>query len=134
VRCFPCRALDAAELYGGDDLHLPLGAGLIDIPRCIRALQEIDYDGSITLEVFTPNREYLSYSRDVLHRVLGAPEAIRQRPFAILEKGSGVFSAPLTGGLLLFGVHRPVCRARKRLPTPFFYACRASSARTAFRY
>jgi sugar phosphate isomerase/epimerase len=58
---------------GGDDLHLPLGAGLIDIPRCIRALQDIDYDGTITLEVFTPNREYLIYSRDVLRRIWGLP-------------------------------------------------------------
>lgn len=61
---------------GGDDLHLPLGAGLIDIPRHLRTLQKIGYDGTITLEVFTPNREYLIYSRDLLRRVWAhsAPE------------------------------------------------------------
>lgn len=54
---------------GDDDLHLPLGAGLIDVPRHIQTLQKIGYDGTITLEVFTPNREYLIYSRDLLRHV-----------------------------------------------------------------
>uniref|UniRef100_C6DZM7 Xylose isomerase domain protein TIM barrel n=1 Tax=Geobacter sp. (strain M21) TaxID=443144 RepID=C6DZM7_GEOSM len=48
---------------GGDaDLHLPLGAGVIDIPRHLAVLKKIGYDGTITLEVFTPDTSYLKYS------------------------------------------------------------------------
>ncbi len=58
---------------GDDDLHLPLGAGLIDIPRHVRMLQQAGYDGTITLEVFTPNRDYLAYSRDLLRELWDRP-------------------------------------------------------------
>ena len=48
---------------GGDaDLHLPLGAGVIDIPGRLAALKKTGYDGTITLEVFTPDPSYLKYS------------------------------------------------------------------------
>jgi sugar phosphate isomerase/epimerase len=51
---------------GHADLHLPLGAGTLDQRTAIRALKKCGYDGTITLEVFTPDRHYLKYSRDVL--------------------------------------------------------------------
>jgi sugar phosphate isomerase/epimerase len=51
---------------GNADLHLPLGAGDIDVPSAIRALKRCGFDGTITLEVFTRDRHYLAYSRDVL--------------------------------------------------------------------
>ena len=54
---------------GLEDLHLPLGAGNVDVPRTIRALKRCGYDGTITLEVFTPDRHYLTYSRDVLRKM-----------------------------------------------------------------
>jgi len=54
---------------GFADLHLPLGAGNIDLPRVIRCLKRRGYDGTITPEVFTSDRRYLTYSRDVLKRV-----------------------------------------------------------------
>jgi sugar phosphate isomerase/epimerase len=53
---------------GGADLHLPLGSGTVDYRAAVRALQACGYDGTITLEVFTPDRQYLRYSRDVLQR------------------------------------------------------------------
>lgn len=53
---------------GSADLHLPLGAGTIDTARYVRALQSSGYDGTITLEVFTPDRQHLAYSREVLRR------------------------------------------------------------------
>jgi hypothetical protein len=31
-------------------------------------LQSVGYDGTITLEVFSPDRHYLEYSRDLLRR------------------------------------------------------------------
>ncbi len=54
---------------GHADLHLPLGAGSLDLPRAVRALQSCGYDGTITLEVFSPDRHYLEYSRDRLRQV-----------------------------------------------------------------
>lgn len=54
---------------GHADLHLPLGAGVIDVAEHLRALKASGYDGTITLEVFTPDRHYLTYSRDQLRRL-----------------------------------------------------------------
>lgn len=53
---------------GSADLHLPLGTGLIDTAHYVRSLRSIGYDGTITLEVFTPDRHFLEYSRDVLRQ------------------------------------------------------------------
>ena len=53
---------------GHADLHLPLGAGNLDLRRAIMALQRCEFDGTITLEVFTPDRHYLAYSRDILRK------------------------------------------------------------------
>ncbi|MGA8026504.1 MAG: sugar phosphate isomerase/epimerase family protein [Bryobacteraceae bacterium] len=54
---------------GSADLHLPLGTGTVDLRRSVQALQKCGYDGTITLEVFTPDRSYLIYSRDVLRKI-----------------------------------------------------------------
>lgn len=51
----------------GDD-HMPLGAGRIDWPRVIRMLKQIGYDGTITLEVFATDRDYLLRSAEKLRR------------------------------------------------------------------
>ncbi|MGH2747092.1 MAG: sugar phosphate isomerase/epimerase family protein [Actinomycetota bacterium] len=51
---------------GGDDLHLPLGAGLIDWKGMLGALKAHGYDGTITLEVFSREREHLRTSRRLL--------------------------------------------------------------------
>ncbi len=53
---------------GSADLHLPLGSGTLDLNRAVRALKKDRYDGTITLEVFAHDREYLRYSRDLLRR------------------------------------------------------------------
>jgi sugar phosphate isomerase/epimerase len=54
---------------GGSDLHLPLGAGTVDTAHYVRSLQSAGYDGTITLEVFTPDRQHLDYSRHVLRKI-----------------------------------------------------------------
>ena len=51
---------------GHADLHLPLGAGTVDLRAAIAALQTCGYDATITLEVFTADRFYLAHSRDLL--------------------------------------------------------------------
>lgn len=49
---------------GGDgDLHLPLGAGVIDWRWAAGALKKAGYDGTVTLEVFSREREHLRTSR-----------------------------------------------------------------------
>jgi sugar phosphate isomerase/epimerase len=53
---------------GSADLHLPLGAGSMEIDHYIELLQSIGYDDTITLEVFTPDRHHLAYSHDVLRQ------------------------------------------------------------------
>ena len=47
------------------DQHLPLGAGKIDIPRAVKELRGF-YDGTITLEVHSQDRDYLRISREKL--------------------------------------------------------------------
>jgi sugar phosphate isomerase/epimerase len=51
---------------GSADLHLPLGTGTVDLIGAVRSLKRLGYDGTITLEVFTPDRHHLAYSRDLL--------------------------------------------------------------------
>ncbi len=63
---------------GSADLHLPLGAGTVETAHHIRSLQAVGYDGTITLEVFTPDRQHLAYSRQVLRRLWD--ESTRARP------------------------------------------------------
>jgi sugar phosphate isomerase/epimerase len=53
---------------GTADLHLPLGTGNLDFINPLRALQTWGYDGTITLEVFSEDRQFLAYSRDVLKK------------------------------------------------------------------
>ena len=54
---------------GSEDLHLPLGAGTIEVAHYVHLLQASGYDGTITLEVFSPDRQYLAYSRDLLRKI-----------------------------------------------------------------
>jgi sugar phosphate isomerase/epimerase len=54
---------------GSADLHLPLGTGTVDVRRAVRLLKSHRYDGTITLEVFTPDPHHLAYSRDLLQRI-----------------------------------------------------------------
>jgi sugar phosphate isomerase/epimerase len=48
---------------GDDDLHLPLGAGAIDWRRAVGWLKDAGWDGTVTLEVFSREREHLRTSR-----------------------------------------------------------------------
>ena len=60
-----------SENDGTADQHLPLGSAprsTTDWPQHIRTLKATGYDGTITLEVFSPQKEYLLLSRDLLRR------------------------------------------------------------------
>ncbi len=54
---------------GNEDLHAPLGFGTVDVRGAVEGLKRCGYNGTITLEVFTPDRRHLAYSRDVLRRM-----------------------------------------------------------------
>ena len=54
---------------GAADLHLPLGTGSVDVRGAVQLLQRHGYDGTITLEVFTPDPHHLTYSRDLLQKL-----------------------------------------------------------------
>jgi len=55
--------------FGKEDNHLPIGAGLIDFDKIIKGLKEAGYSETITLEVFSKDRDYLRISRDKLKRM-----------------------------------------------------------------
>jgi sugar phosphate isomerase/epimerase len=52
-----------------EDLHLPLGAGTIPWKKIVSRLKKSGYDGTVTLEVFSPDRRYLLFSRDKLREL-----------------------------------------------------------------
>jgi sugar phosphate isomerase/epimerase len=56
----------ANDNLGKEDDHLPIGAGTIEFPKLVKALTAIGYDETITLEVFSKDRDYLRLSRDKL--------------------------------------------------------------------
>jgi len=55
---------------GSGDLHLPIGCGNIDWCETLRCLKRY-YDGTITLEIFSPDRNYALYSRKSLEEIWG---------------------------------------------------------------
>jgi sugar phosphate isomerase/epimerase len=72
VAAFPDRLahVHASDNSGRGDDHLPIGAGMIDYARAARALRRIGYDQTVTLEVFSRDRDYLRISREKLDRLL----------------------------------------------------------------
>ncbi len=53
----------AHDNLGGEDLHLPIGAGRIDWKKVLKDLKK-GYDGTITLEIHAEDREYLRLSKE----------------------------------------------------------------------
>lgn len=54
---------------GSDDQHLPIGAGRIDWERVVRALKDIGYNDTITIELHSPDKDYFKMSRDKIKRL-----------------------------------------------------------------
>lgn len=65
---------------GYADIHLPLGTGTLDFAGSLGYLKKAGYDGTITLEVFSHDRHYLSYSRDVLRKAWQNPGSHEFKP------------------------------------------------------
>lgn len=58
-----------SDNLGKEDSHLPIGAGNIKFPRIIKALKQAGYEGTVTFEIFTPDRGYLKLSKDKFDRL-----------------------------------------------------------------
>jgi sugar phosphate isomerase/epimerase len=54
---------------GHDDLHLPLGVGNINWAWAVKLLKNAGFDGTITIEVFADDEDYLLMSRDKLRKL-----------------------------------------------------------------
>jgi len=58
------------NLGKGDD-HLPVGAGTIDFKKMLRALKKTGYDDTVTLEIFSKERDYLKMSKNKIFNLFG---------------------------------------------------------------
>ena len=58
-----------SDNFGKEDNHLPIGSGRIKFSKIIKALKETGYDDTVTIEVFTPDREYLRLSRQRFEKI-----------------------------------------------------------------
>jgi sugar phosphate isomerase/epimerase len=59
----------ANDNFGKEDSHLPIGAGIIDFERIVKELKETPYDETITLEVFSRDKDYLKISKEKIKRM-----------------------------------------------------------------
>lgn len=64
--------IHASDNFGKEDNHLPIGAGVINFPKVMKALKNIGYDDTITLEVFSRDRDYVWISREKLATMANA--------------------------------------------------------------
>ncbi|MDH4204494.1 MAG: sugar phosphate isomerase/epimerase [Desulfobacteraceae bacterium] len=66
IERFPDRIghIHASDNLGEADNHLPVGAGTVSFSEIVKALKNIGYDDTITLEIFSKDRDYLKISRD----------------------------------------------------------------------
>jgi sugar phosphate isomerase/epimerase len=59
----------ANDNFGKEDNHLPIGAGIIDFEKILGELKEAQYDETVTLEVFSRDRDYLRISKEKIKRM-----------------------------------------------------------------
>jgi len=58
------RHIHISDNYGKEDNHLPIGAGMIYFGKIFKELKMIGYDDTMTIEVFSRDRDYLKMSRE----------------------------------------------------------------------
>ncbi len=68
IQAFPdrIRHLHVSDNHGKRDEHLPVGQGSLDFTAAAAALRTAGYDGTVTLEIFDPDRSALVRSRERL--------------------------------------------------------------------
>lgn len=73
IEMFPGRIghLHVSDNFGKEDQHLPIGVGIIDFSKVVKALKGIDYNDTVTLEVFSRDRDYLKMSKKKIEEMFG---------------------------------------------------------------
>ena len=66
------RHLQVSDSRGDRDEHLAVGVGQIDFPAVVAALNRICYQGDLTLEIFSENRDDRVRSRDRLMAIFAS--------------------------------------------------------------
>jgi sugar phosphate isomerase/epimerase len=61
--------LHVSDNFGKEDIHLPIGAGVIDFRPLLKEIREKGYDDTMTLEVFSRDRDYLKVSLEKVKRL-----------------------------------------------------------------
>jgi sugar phosphate isomerase/epimerase len=56
--------IHVSDNFGKEDSHLPIGAGNIRYKEMVKGLKKIGYNGTITVEVFSSDREFLRFSKE----------------------------------------------------------------------
>jgi len=77
LEMFPDRIghLHVSDHFGKEDQHLPIGAGIIDFSKVAKAIKGIGYNDTITLEVFSKDRDYLRMSKKKMEEWLHSAES-----------------------------------------------------------
>ncbi|MBN2034244.1 MAG: sugar phosphate isomerase/epimerase [Deltaproteobacteria bacterium] len=76
IDMFPNRIghIHASDNFGREDSHLPLGTGSVDFQAITKSLRSIGYNDTVTLEVFSRDRDYLKISREKLKEMMANEE------------------------------------------------------------
>ena len=61
--------LHVSDNFGREDNHLPLGTGTIPFSKLIERLKSSGYDQTVTFEIFSQDREYMTISRKKFERL-----------------------------------------------------------------
>jgi sugar phosphate isomerase/epimerase len=71
IEAFAARIghIHVSDNFGKEDNHLPIGSGNIQFAKILTALKKSGYDGTVTFEVFAPDREYLRLSRQKFDQI-----------------------------------------------------------------
>jgi sugar phosphate isomerase/epimerase len=62
--------IHASDNFGKEDSHLPVGAGSVDFHKITKALKGIGYNDTVTLEVFSRDRDYVKISREKFREMM----------------------------------------------------------------
>ena len=75
IEKFPDRIghVHTNDNLGDEDTHLPIGVGSVDFPKITKALKEAGYNDTVTLEVFSRDRDYLKMSWQKLKAMFESP-------------------------------------------------------------
>jgi sugar phosphate isomerase/epimerase len=61
--------IHVGDNFGREDSHLPVGAGIIDFDKILKEVKGAHYDDTMTIEVFSRDRDYLRISMEKMKRM-----------------------------------------------------------------